>query len=147
MLVAKDSKIEDADDLQESDAKIAVKLNTTGHTWAMTELEGVNLIVLEDAATCALEVVQGKADVFIYDQISIYNHWKQHQDKTRAILHPIREESWAIGIRKGNDELRNQVNAWLKDFRAAGKFDELADRYMAEEKKTFEEMGVPFIFH
>ena len=23
----------------------------------------------------------------------------------------------------------------------------LADRYMAEEKKTFDEMGVPFIFH
>ena len=94
-----------------------------------------------------LEVVQGKADVFIYDQISIYKHWKQHQDTTRAILNPIREETWAIGIRKGEDELREQVNAWLADFRAAGRFDELADQYMAEEKKTFEEMGVPFIFH
>lgn len=147
LLVASDSEIEDADDLSESGGKVAVKLGTTGHTWARAELEGVDLIVLEDAATCVLEVVQGKADAFIYDQISIYKHWKQHQEKTRAILNPIREETWAIGIRKGEDELREQVNAWLKEFRDAGKFDELADRYMADEKKTFEEMGVPFIFH
>jgi polar amino acid transport system substrate-binding protein len=147
MLVRKDSTIRNADDLPESNAKIAVKLGTTGHSWALAKLEGVELVVLDEAGTCALEVAQGKADAFIYDQISIYQLWKRHEDKTRAILQPIREEKWAIGLRKGDDELREQVNAWLKGYREAGKFDELADRYMAAEKKTFEEMGVPFIFH
>jgi polar amino acid transport system substrate-binding protein len=147
MLVGKDSPIRNADDLPESNAKIAVKLGTTGHSWALTELEGVDLVVLDEAGTCALEVAQGKADAFIYDQISIYQLWKRHEEKTRAILQPIREEKWAIGIRKGDDALREQVNAWLKSYREAGKFDELADRYMAAEKRTFEEMGVPFIFH
>jgi polar amino acid transport system substrate-binding protein len=147
MLVGKDSPIRNADDLPESNAKIAVKLGTTGHSWALAHLEGVDLVVLDEAGTCALEVAQGKADAFIYDQISIYQLWKRHEDKTRAILQPIREEKWAIGIRKGEDELRGQVNAWLKSYREQGKFDALADRYMAAEKKTFEEMGVPFIFH
>ena len=50
-------------------------------------------------------------------------------------------------MRKGEDDLRDQVNAWLAEFRAAGKFDQLAEQYMAEEKADFEEMGVPFIFH
>jgi hypothetical protein len=39
------------------------------------------------------------------------------------------------------------VNAFLAEYRAKGKFDELAERYMAEPKATFEKMGVPFIFH
>lgn len=147
MLVGKESTIRTADDLTESGARIAVKLGTTGHTWAMQALEGVELVVLDEAGTCALEVAQGKADAFIYDQISIYQLWKRHEDKTRAILQPIRSEAWAIGIRKGDDTLRQQVNDWLKAYREAGQFDALAERYMAEEKKTFEAMGVPFIFH
>ncbi|MCB1065162.1 MAG: transporter substrate-binding domain-containing protein [Verrucomicrobiae bacterium] len=147
MLVAKDSKIESVDDLQESNAKVAVKLGTTGHTWAQGHLEGVELVVLDEASVCALEVAQGKADAFIYDQISIYKQWQTHAETTRPILKPIREETWAIGIRKGDEEMRTQVNAWLSEYRAAGRFDELAERYMAAEKKSFEEMGVPFIFH
>jgi polar amino acid transport system substrate-binding protein len=124
-----------------------VKLATTGHQWARSELPGMELIILDTSAACALEVVQGKADAFIYDQISIYQHWKQNEDKTRPILHPIREETWAIGLRKGDEALRTEINDFLDDYRAQGKFDELADRYMAEPKATFEKMGVPFIFH
>lgn len=147
MLVGRESAIDSADDLPESNAKVAVKLGTTGHTWALEHLEGVDLVVLDEAGTCALEVAQGKADVFIYDQISIYQLWKRHEEKTRAILQPIRSEAWAIGIRKGDHALRDQVNAWLKGYREAGKFNALAERYMAEEKKNFEGMGVPFLFH
>ncbi len=147
MLVRKDSAIQSVDDLPESNAKVAVKLGTTGHLWAQGHLEGVELIVLDEAGVCALEVAQGKADAFIYDQISIYHQWKTHPETTRPILHPIREETWAIGVRKSDDALLAEVNAWLTAYRAAGKFDELAERYMAEEKKTFESMGVPFIFH
>lgn len=147
MLVGKNSAIRSVDDLLESNRKVAVKLATTGHLWAQRELEGVELVVLDESATCVLEVVQGRADVFIYDQISIYRHWRQHQDTTRPILEPIREETWAIGIRKGNDGLRDQVNAFLKKYRADGKFDELAERYMKAERAEFERRGVPFIFH
>lgn len=147
MLVRKDADFDSVEDLQESGAKVAVKLATTGYLWAQGHLEGVELVVLDEASTCALEVAQGKADAFIYDQISIYKQWKIHHETTRPILQPIREETWAIGMRKGEDDLREKVNAWLAEFRAAGKFDELAERYMAEEKADFEEMGVPFIFH
>ena len=83
--------------------------------------------------------------MFIYDQLSIYRHWEQHKDKTRAILQPIREEAWAIGIRKGNDELRLKVNAFLKEFREGGGLAKLGEQYLAKEKKVLEEMGIPFI--
>lgn len=147
MLVAKDSGIESVDDLPESGMTVVVKLATTGHLWAQQELEGVKLTVLDEAATCALEVVQGKADAFIYDQISIFRHWQQNMATTRPILTPIREETWAVGIRKGDDALRVRVNEFLKQFRESGKFDDLADRYMKAERAEFERRGVPFLFH
>lgn len=147
MLVTKDSALQSVADLEPAVHKVAVKLATTGHQWARAEMPELQLITLDDAAACALEVVQGKADAFVYDQISIYQFWKRFEDKTRPILTPIREETWAIGLRKEDTELLGQVNAFLKSYRAAGKFDELAGRYMAEEKAAFEAMGVPFIFH
>ncbi|HRQ89009.1 MAG TPA: transporter substrate-binding domain-containing protein [Bacteroidia bacterium] len=147
LLVAKDSPIQSAADLKPGVHKVVVKLATTGHQWMRAEMPEMQLIVLNDSASCALEVVQGKADAFVYDQISIYRHWKRNEDKTRPILNPIREETWAIGLRQGEPELKEQINAFLADYRAKGKFDELAERYMAEEKAAFEAMGVPFIFH
>jgi len=147
MLVAKDSAINTVDDLDPAKHRVAVKLATTGHQWARAEMPDLPLITLDDSASCALEVVQGKADAFIYDQISIYQYWKKFENKTRPILQPIREETWAIGLRKSDTELLKEVNAFLSAYRAEGKFDDLADRYMAEQKKAFEAMGVPFIFH
>ena len=147
MLVAKDSPIQSVDDFVPGETRVAVKMATTGHQWATANLEEIELIKLDEAAACALEVVQGKADVFIYDQISIYPFWKQNEDKTRPILNPIREETWAVGLRQEDEALKAQVNDFLKDYREAGKFDELAERYMAEQKAAFESMGVPFIFH
>lgn len=147
MLVPKDSEVRTVDDLRSKRARVAVKLATTGHLWAKSNLREADLTVLDEASMCVLEVVQGKADAFIYDQISIYKHWKEHSEETRPILEPIREETWAIGIRKGEDDLRGEVNRFLKNYREQGKFDELAARFMAEEKKAFEDAGVPFIFH
>jgi len=147
LLVAKDSAIQTAADLKPGVHKVAVKLATTGHQWARAEMPGLQLVTLDNAANCAMEVVQGKVDAFIYDQISIYQFWKKFENETRPILHPVREETWAIGLRKGEDDLRDAVNAFLADYRAKGKFDELAQRYMAEPKATFEKMGVPFLFH
>lgn len=147
MLVAKDSPIQSVGDFVPGETRVAVKMATTGHQWATSNLEGIELIKLDEAAACALEVVQGKADVFIYDQISIYQFWKQNEDKTRPILNPIREETWAVGLRQEDEALKAQVNDFLRDYREAGKFDELAERYMAEQKAAFESMEVPFIFH
>ncbi len=147
MLVRKDSPIQSIADVKPGEHKLAVKLATTGHQWARKEIPDVDLITLDEAAACVLEVLQGKVDAYIYDQISIYQFWKKYEDETRPILTPIREETWAIGMRQGEDEFHEEVNAFLEQYRESGRFDELADQYMAEQKAAFEEMGVPFIFH
>ena len=93
-----------------------------------------------------LEIVQGKADAFIYDQISTYENWRRNENTTRAILKPFQQEFWAVGLRRGDDALREQVNAFLKDFKQRGGFEQLGDRYLKEQKDAFRKMGDPFYF-
>ena len=145
-LVGKDSSIEDPDQLKQAGLRIAVKGETTGEYYVSEQLPDATMIRLDQASDCVLQVMQGKADAFVYDQITIFNSWKAHPEETRAILKPIRAESWAIGLRHGDEALRDQVNAFLKDFRAKKGFESLTDRYMADEKKAFEAQGIPFIF-
>ena len=62
---------------------------------------GRAVLVLDQENACVLEVVEGKADAFIYDQMSTYQNWLHHEDTTIALLKPFQEENWAIGVRKG----------------------------------------------
>ena len=145
-LVGKDSTMQSPDELKRPGICIAVKGETTGEAYVEQNLPNAEIVRLDQASDCVLQVMQGKADAFIYDQITIYLAWKKHPEASRAILTPIRSESWAIGLRQGEDQLLEQVNAFLKDFRGKKGFEALTDRYMAEEKKAFAEQGIPFIF-
>lgn len=146
LLLRKKSNAQTLSDLNVAGRFVAVKQGTTGQLYATRNIKQERLLVLDDEAACVLEVIQGKADGFIYDQMSVYKHWKRHPDTTRAILKPFQEESWAVGIRKGNKELLDNVNAFLKDFSAKGGFDELGDKYLKEQKDAFKQLEIPFYF-
>ncbi len=145
LLVGKDSDIQSVEDLKESARTIAVKAATTGESWAIQNLPDAKRVVFEDQTACVLEVAQGRADAFIYDQLSIFKYAQENQDTTRGLLQPFVEDSWAIGIAKGNISLREQINAFLDEFRAGDGFGELGDQYLADEKGFLESAGIPFI--
>ncbi|MBK1876341.1 transporter substrate-binding domain-containing protein [Pelagicoccus mobilis] len=146
LLVSKQSDINSIVDADKSGNAIAVKQGTTGHLYAIDHVKHATVLPLEKETSAVVEVTQGKADAFIYDQMSTFRNWKRHPDTTRPILKPFKTEHWAIGIRKGNQELVNSVNAFLTKFKADGGFEELGDRYLSEEKKAFKELGYPFLF-
>ncbi len=144
LLLKKDSAAHGIADLNKPGVKIAVKKGTTGHLYATANLKNAEVLVLDKESAAVLEVSQGKADAFIYDQMSTYQNWQRHKETTRALLDPFQKESWAVGLRKGNDELRAQVNAFIKDYRAKGGFERLGDRYLKEMKDDFKRMGSAF---
>jgi polar amino acid transport system substrate-binding protein len=146
LLVKKNSPIQGIGDLDRPGMTVVVKQGTTGQEYARDHINTAQVLVLDKETACVLEVAQGKADAFVYDQMSTYANWKRNPETTRPILRPFQAESWAIGIRQGNDALRAQVNAFLADFRAAGGFDRMGDHYLSEEKAVFRQMGVPFVF-
>lgn len=145
MLVRKDSPVQSIDDLKSASLPLTAKTGTTAQTWIIEHLPDAKLVVFEDQTACVLEVVQGRAEAFIYDQLSIYKYSEENPDTTRGLLRPFVEESWALGVAKGNDALREQVNGFIAAFRADGGFEKLGDRYLQDEKKFLESQGVPFI--
>ena len=100
--------------------------------------------MLDKESAAVLEVAQGKADAFIYDQMSTYQNWQRNKETTRAILEPFQKESWAVGLRKGNDELKAGVNRFIKAYRAEGGFERLGERYFKEMKDEFKRLGSAF---
>lgn len=146
LLVPKDSDVSSVADLNVAGRVVAVKLGTTGHVYATAHLSNATVRVLQKENACVLEVTQGKADAFLYDQLSVFQSARRHPESTRAILDSFQRESWAIGLQKGNEELRTQVNAFLADYRAKGGFEELGEKYLGEYQRGFRELGIPFVF-
>lgn len=146
ILAGKDREVKRIEDLNRQGRTVAVKLGTTGQVYAREHMEEAHLRVLAEENACVLEVAQGKADGFLYDQMSVFRNAQRHPETTTAILAPFQRESWAIGIRKGNVELREQVNAFLRTHRGDGGFKELGEKYLGDMQATFEEKGIPFVF-
>ena len=146
LLVGKESPVQSAADLDAAGRTVAVKKGTTGHQFASTTFKRARLLVLDKESAAVLEVAQGKADAFIYDSLSVYKNHKRHPDTTRALLRPFREEAWAVGLRPGDTQLRDQINGFLKAFRSAGGFEKLGDEFLPEEKASFKAQGIPFYF-
>lgn len=146
LLVGRNSPVNSIDDLDRPGLTVAVKKGTTGHTYAARRIRHARLLVLDREAAAVLEVVQGKADAFIYDQISVYRNWKRNRETTRALLKPFQEEQWGIALRRDDEQLREQVNRFLRGFRDQGGFERLGDAYLKEEKDTFKALNHPFFF-
>jgi polar amino acid transport system substrate-binding protein len=146
LLVGADSRIHSIGDADREGKTIVVKKGTTGHDYARKYISKAHMLVLDKEAAAVLEVVQKKADAFIYDQMSVYKSWQRNKEATLAILEPFQKEFWAIGIRKGNDELRMQINRFLTEFRKEKGLERLVDFYLKEDKEIFKRLGYPLYF-
>ena len=148
ILANKDSSIKSAEDLNQEGVNIAVKVGTTGFLYATEQLDKATINSVDKADTAILEVSQGKSDAFLYDQMTIYNAQKAYPDSTVAILEQFQEntEPWAMAVKLENEELLEDVNAFIDEYEANGGFDELGNKYLGEMKQTFDELGLEFFF-
>ncbi len=147
LLTNAESGITDIEDLNQEGRRVAVKTGSTGFLYAQEHLTNAEIIALADESACVTEVAQGRADSFIYDQLTIYRNNQQNPDTTDAVFLPFQEpESWGIAVAEENEELLTQVNAFLAEFTAEGGFDALTEEYLSEEKESFDELGFQWFF-
>lgn len=146
LLVGKNSKIESLEDADQRGHTIVVMLGTTGQNYADSHIENARVIVLDKESSCVLEVVQGKADAFLFDQLAVYDNWQKNQNTTRPILQPFAVEYWAMGLSKNDNELQDQANAFIKQYREQGGFQKLGERYLTPQLEAFKKLGIPFYF-
>lgn len=146
LLVNAKSGITTLADVDQPGKTVVVRLGTTGEVWARENIKRATVRSLEKENAAVLEVIQGKADAFIYDQMSVWQNARNNAGTTVALLQPLKKEQWAIGIRLGNEELKTQINAFLKQYREQGGFEKLGDRFLPDQKKEFQEKQIPFYF-
>ena len=146
LLVSIKSNLQSIQEADQPGKIIVVKKGTTGQIYATEHLKKAQILALDKESSCVLEVTQGKADAFIYDQMSVFKNWQNNPGSTRALLVPFHQESWAIAVRKGNPDLLKQVNAFLADYRLQKGFEKLGDKWLSEQKSAFKKQGIPFYF-
>ena len=145
-LVPKNSNVQNLVDIDQPGNTVVVRQGTTGEVFARKNLKNARLLTLDKESACVIEVAQGKAAAFIYDQMSVFQNHKRNPEATRALLAPLQTESWAVALRQGDKELLAAVNSFLAKYRAEGGFNRLSERFLAEEKAAFAAQGIPFFF-
>ncbi|MFP4211983.1 MAG: transporter substrate-binding domain-containing protein [Alkalispirochaeta sp.] len=147
LLVNADSPVEDESDLNRDDVVLAVKSGTTGAITAQEKFPDAEIRVFDTVSACVLEVSQGKADAFIYDALTVHANWQNNPETTRPIFESIEGtfSYWGAGIPEGSP-LKNDLDAFIREYRRSGGFDRLAEKYLEEIKVVFDEEGIPFFF-
>ena len=147
ILASANSKAETDKDFNSPDITIAVKSGTVGHIYAQDFFPDAKLTVLNDESACINEVLQGKADGFIYDELTCTNYHDENPDKTKCIsLSHAETGGWGVAVKEGNKELVDQLNAFIKESYESGKLDELGEKYMPGKKEEFAENGFQWFF-
>lgn len=124
------------DELNGKDKILAVKTGTTADLVAHDRFPDADIRRFKDETACVREVVEGRADAFFYDQISIAKHQKQNPASTKALLEPFTYEPYSIAIRKGDFDFWNWINRYLETIRADGRYDKLYGKYFADIAKA-----------
>ncbi len=147
LLVNSGSDVNEAEDLNREGKVVAVKTGSTGQIYAEKNLAKPKVVPFPDESACVTEVSQGKADAFIYDQLTIYRNNKKNPDTTKAVFLPFQDvEYWGVGVKKGNQELLDQINAFIDEFYAQNGFDAITEKYLKEEKEAFYKNGFEWFF-
>jgi len=112
------------------DKRVVVKLGTTGAQKAPDLFPEASITTLDTESACALQVVQGTADAFLYDRHSIVRHQRNHPKTTRALLTPLSEEPYAMAVKHGDTRFVERLNAFLRDVRADGRYARLYKKHL-----------------
>ncbi|MDD4767649.1 MAG: transporter substrate-binding domain-containing protein [Desulfotomaculaceae bacterium] len=147
LLVNSGSDVDKVEDLDQEGKIVAVKTGSTGQIFAEKNLKKAKSIPFPDESACVTEVAQGKADAFIYDQLTIYRNNLKNPETTRAIFIPFQDvEYWGVGVKKGNQELVTQLNTFIDKFYAQNGFDAITEKNLKEEKAAFDQNGFAWFF-
>ena len=149
MLVSAKSDVLSVEDLNQKGRVVAVKQGTVPFLYAHRDLTNATINSFTSESAAVTEVIQGKADAMLYDQLTIYKNWQSNPDTTRMVAIKLADEDidfWGIGINKNNTNLITNVNAFLKEFKEKNGYEPIIEKHLKKEKILFDEYGFDFFF-
>jgi arginine/ornithine transport system substrate-binding protein len=117
---------------------IGVLKGSTQEKYAMGELKpaGVNVVPYEAQDQVYLDIKSGRLDGTVADQVEVTGGFlRKDEGKGYGFVGPVLDEvqyfGYGVGValRKGEDDLRNQLNAAIAAIRSNGVYDTVAKKY------------------
>ena len=132
-VVSKDSGIASFDDLAgkvvavQADSSALEALNSEDH--ADLTASFAELMQVPEYNTAFMNLESGAVDAIAMD-VGVANYQIESRDADFVILDDVLvSEIYGIGFKKGNEELRDQVQGILDEMALDGKLDEIADKW------------------
>ena len=129
IIVKEDSEIAGPDDLEGK--KIGVQLGTTGDIYA-SDIKDAEVEQYNKGFEAVQALTQGKIDAVVIDGEPAKEFVSQTEG-LKILDEAFTEEEYAIAVAKGNDELREQINAALATLKESGKIDEIVAKYISAD--------------
>lgn len=147
LLVKVNSNIDKFSDI-DKEMIVAVKTGTVGDVFARKQLSQNTIRQFDSVSACVLEIVQERADVFIYDPLTLHRNHLKHPNTTKLILDmvPGTANYSAMAIKKGNNELLDSANKFIRETAKTEFFNKLGDKYLADIKELYKAKNIPFFF-
>jgi len=125
-------KIKSIADLNKKGMIITSKLGVTGAFTAEKLAPKATLRLFKTEAEGALQVANGLADAFIYDEPQVRVFAAKYKDKTEGIFKPITFEPLAWAINKGDPDFMNWLNNFLRQVRGDGRWEQLKKKWFVD---------------
>ena len=119
-------KVKSYKDLNSADYRITSKIGTTGEMVAKKLIAQAKYSGFDNEQEALMDVVNGKADAFIYDApYNVVAVNKAGAGKLVFLDQPFTFEPLAFGLKKGDYDSINWINNWLHQIREDGTYDRI----------------------
>jgi len=124
-------KVKSYRDLNKSSYTVTSKLGTTGEQAVKRMIPKCTYKSFETETEAVLEVVNGKADAFVYDlPMNVVFMAQQGQGKLTFLDKPFTFEPLAWAINKGDPDFMNWLNNFLWQIKNDGRYDRIYQKWI-----------------
>lgn len=130
IIVKEDSDIASVDDL--AGKKIGTQRGTTGYLYCSDDFGDENVVAYDDGLTAVQMLNNGQVDCVVIDNAPA-KEFIAANPGLKLLDTAYVEESYAIGIGKGNTELKDAINTALEELKADVTLQAIVDKYITAE--------------
>ena len=130
IIVKEDSDIASVDD--QAGKKIGTQRGTTGYLYCSDDFGDENVVAYDDGLTAVQMLNNGQVDCVVIDNAPA-KEFIAANPGLKLLDTAYVEESYAIGIGKGNTELKDAINTALEELKADGTLQAIVDKYITAE--------------
>ena len=130
IIVKEDSDIASVDDL--AGKKIGTQRGTTGYLYCSDDFGDENVVAYDNGLTAVQMLNNGQVDCVVIDNAPAQEFIAANPG-LKLLDTAYVEESYAIGVGKGNTELKDAINTALEELKADGTLQAIVDKYITAE--------------